>query len=212
MGLFKSIVDGFKDGMAAAENANVPENKNSQTKPIETYDVIYKGGLSEYPKEKPGAIRFHILDKEFSLMPTIGTKAWFAGLSIPYKNITKLSIEQRTVSSLEGILGGLDSRQLNQANNIHITFYPADNHELLLRLEMLSGFTVMGQARKCLELMDRIKSHNIFDQFRSEQKSAAPNGPQTPIELIEKLAGLRDKGLLTPDEFERKKADLLSRM
>lgn len=42
--------------------------------------------------------------------------------------------------------------------------------------------------------------------------SAAPQpGDQIP-DLIAELASLRDKGILTPEEFEKKKAELMSRM
>jgi hypothetical protein len=46
---------------------------------------------------------------------------------------------------------------------------------------------------------------------------AAPTAPAAPsgdslIEQIRKLGELRDAGILTPEEFESKKADLLSRL
>jgi hypothetical protein len=41
--------------------------------------------------------------------------------------------------------------------------------------------------------------------------AAAPAAPDV-AEQIEKLGELRDKGLITPEEFESKKAELLSRL
>jgi hypothetical protein len=44
----------------------------------------------------------------------------------------------------------------------------------------------------------------------------APAAPRSPADelgsALESLAGLRDKGLITPEEYEAKKRDLLERM
>jgi Short C-terminal domain len=59
-----------------------------------------------------------------------------------------------------------------------------------------------------------------FEQLRAEveqyiashhQGSARAGEPDIPAQ-IEKLGQLRDQGLITADEFEAKKADLLERM
>jgi hypothetical protein len=122
------------------------------------------GGHPEYPKAKHGKIAFKVFEDHFELIPTMGTKKWFRGLVIPYDRVLDLQIVQRQVGTVEGILGGLDSRQLNQANNIHIS-YEADSDEMvLLRLEMLSGITVMGQAKKCQEFEDRLRAHHIREK------------------------------------------------
>ena len=38
------------------------------------------------------------------------------------------------------------------------------------------------------------------------------SGANDPIEQLERLAALRDKGVLSGEEFEAKKAELLNRM
>jgi hypothetical protein len=42
--------------------------------------------------------------------------------------------------------------------------------------------------------------------------SVAASGANDPIEQLERLASLRDKGILSYEEFETKKAELLNRM
>jgi hypothetical protein len=39
-----------------------------------------------------------------------------------------------------------------------------------------------------------------------------PPEPADVPDLIAELASLRDRGILTPEEFEKKKAEMLSRM
>ena len=61
---------------------------------------------------------------------------------------------------------------------------------------------------------------NWFDKHNVEHRAAAaPTPPPAPAtdplsipEQIKKLADLRDMGVLTPEEFEAKKKELLSRM
>jgi lysophospholipid acyltransferase (LPLAT)-like uncharacterized protein len=60
-------------------------------------------------------------------------------------------VVERQVSTFETMASALNSKQLNQGNNINIA-YDSPNGPSLLRLEMLSGVTVMGQAEKCLEM------------------------------------------------------------
>lgn len=176
---------------------------------LEHYSVIYLGGLPAYPKAHHGnSIDFLVMPTEFQLVPT-NTSRWFSGLVIPYTKVLGFEIVERTVSSLEGILGGINSRQLNQANNIQIEFR-LEGQELILRLEMLTGITVMGQAGKCRELMDKLRVHGVLGKFAGKRL------PSTPTEdipaQIAKLAGLRDQGILTGAEFDAKKTELLSRL
>ena len=181
---------------------------------IESYGVVYKGGHPEYPKAKVGKIEFKVFEDRFEFLPTMGTKKWFKGLTIPYNSVLDLQIVQRQVGTVEGILGGLDSRQLNQPNNIHISYESDSGDKMLLRLEMLSGITVMGQAKKCQEFEDRLRAHHVREKFRcvqDEEATQAKMAGDIPAQ-IEKLAALRDKGIISQQEFDTKKTDLLSKM
>jgi hypothetical protein len=214
MGFFKQLAAGFNDAKAAREHAEAGQKYTPKPKPIVFYTVVYKGGLPEYPKEKAGGIDMEVFADRIELLPTFGTRDWFKGLIVPIGDIESLELAQRTLSTFEGILGGLDSRQLNQANNIHIAFITASGLPLTLRLEMLSGVTVMGQASKCQELVDRLRGHGLVQKFRPKSQSERGTSHSTTDipDQIAKLAVLRDKNILTEAEFSQKKAELLSRM
>lgn len=180
---------------------------------IDSYNVIYLGGHPEYLKgNKWGSIKFNIFEDYFELLPTIGSKNWFNGLKIQFTKVHDFQIVQRQVGTFEGIFGGLDSRQLNQPNNIHITYEDKNGNKILLRLEMITGFTVMGQAKKCLELEDRLKVNNIKSKFKKVSDELSQQNIIDIPTQIEKLSQLRDKGIISTNEFESKKTDLLSRM
>jgi hypothetical protein len=60
-------------------------------------------------------------------------------------------------------------------------------------------------------------ANEITRCYRAIGREAVPappssSAPEDPITQIEKLAGLRDRGLLSNEEFEAKKADLLGRL
>jgi len=122
---------------------------------------------------------------------------------------------QRQVGTVEGLLGGLNSRQLNQSNNIHITYKSDTGDDVLLRLEMLTGFTVMGQAVKCQEFEDLLRTNNVRKSFSSSKSVSATLETKTTDDIpaqIEKLAALRDKNIISAQEFETKKTQLLTKM
>lgn len=184
-------------------------DKNSdEEKPLESYKVNYRGGLAEYPKSRSGAIDFKVYEDRFEFKPTMGSK-WFQGLVIPYGNVAGLKIAERQVSFAEGMLGGLDSRQLNQANNIHIAFVDGDK-KAILRVEMLTGVTVMGQAKKCKEFEDRLLTYGIRDKFRKAKSNAQSETQNSDIVVrLKELNTLKQQGVITEEEFNKAKQQLL---
>ena len=74
---------------------------------------------------------------------------------------------------------------------------------------MLTGVTVMGQAVKCRELEDRLRTNNIRQKF---MKPSQPQSSSTGnvADQIQKLSELRKSGALTDEEFASAKSKLLS--
>ncbi|WP_279582871.1 SHOCT domain-containing protein [Fodinicola feengrottensis] len=114
-----------------------------------------------------------------------------------------------TAESLMSGLAGQPDSDLAQANNIHLDYLDEAGTQVVLRLEMLTGMTVMGQAKKCRELEDRLRVHGIRAKFRAK---AAPSGGGDIAGQIAQLAALRDQGVLTQQEFDAKKTELLGRL
>ena len=193
-------------GGEVAKRPPVRPNSTDPERPLESYDVVYKGGLRDLPKSKAGKIKMDLYPDRIELQPTIGSKFW-TELAIPFSSISSLEIVERTLSTFEGLAGGVNSRQLNQKNNIHVTYAGAEG-ETLLRLEMLSGFTVMGQATKCNEFEDRLRTFRVREQFVTRPPSPTLPGVGISAELA-RLASLKADGILTDEEFAAAKARLL---
>jgi hypothetical protein len=81
---------------------------------------------------------------------------------------------------------------------------------------MLSGVSVMGQAKKCLEFQDLLRAHGVSAQFAGSPNTGGRHSQQqAPADIpsqIAKLAELHAQGILSDHEFAAKKSDLLSRM
>lgn len=226
MGLFdkiKETASNAKDSMkkswdesTAAMKANSDENK-ALKQPLEgaiiRYEVIYLGGLPEYPKAKHGsAVGMNVMPDKFVFTKTGTSKDWFTEYEISYQNISEITIEKRTISNAEMLLGGGNDPNQQQENNICIAFETPDGQDLMLRVEMLTGTTIYGQATKCREFMDVLRQNGILKMFKQNAAAAPASAQPDVLAQIEKLAGLKAAGILSEEEFESKKADLLAKL
>jgi uncharacterized membrane protein YdbT with pleckstrin-like domain len=128
------------------------------------------------------------------------------------KNVLDSSLEKvndiRMTQSVMGRLLGYGDVEILTASEM--------GENLIRRVARPVAFktTILDQKDK-LGDMDRFETHAAR---ALPPEPAAPAAPPTPAEkpsvtdLIEELAALRDKGIITPEEFEAKKADLLARM
>jgi hypothetical protein len=74
------------------------------------------------------------------------------------------------------------------------------------------SLTVAGRTAK-IDSVDKTDAKRMVDAIRLALSSGAPIPAMVDIPAqIQKLADLRDAGVLTSEEFEAKKADLLARM
>ena len=93
---------------------------------------------------------------------------------------------------------------------------------------MLTGISIYGQAKKCVEFMDVLRQNGILKKFAGNHNAAqnmqgqqmsgvqagetqAANG-DVILEQIEKLAGLKEKGILSEEEYQQKKSELLAKL
>lgn len=183
---------------------------------IARYEVTYVSGLPQYPKVKMGsaAIGLNIMENQFSFRKTGNSKDWFIDFDIAYDSVIELRIEKRTITTAEVFLGAGNDANQEQENVICIIFEADTGEELTLRVEMLTGFTIYRQAEKCREFIALLRQHGILQ--RLEQKKYTNNGSGNSdsdvLTQIEKLASLRDAGILTDEEFQDKKKILLDKI
>ena len=175
------------------------------------YDVAYLGGLPEYADSKgDGLLGMNLMEDRFVFTDTFQSRAWFCGYCIPYNSVTGITLEERNMSNAEAVLSFAADLHTQQANNICISFRNTHGVELMLRLAMRTGGTIYKQAAKCREFMDILRQYGIMTAIKEQQQTA----PQQPdiLDQIERMAQLRDAGILTEEEFTQKKTQLLEKL
>jgi hypothetical protein len=186
---------------------NKAEPADSTPAPTAEYKVIYKGGLAELPKAKHGIIMMQVWGDHFAFEPGSASRKFWQPLAIPYAAVSDVEIAQHQVGTAQSLLtSGSGQRNLEQDNNLHFHYTTTDGRSLTLRMEMLTGVSVAGQARKAAEFNDLLQARGIRTQFRAAP--AQPGGGSLADELS-KLQQLATSGVLTPDEFAAAKARLL---
>lgn len=214
-----------KTGISQAQTAvnekmeQAKQSKLPQEGGLKRYEVTYRGGHPHFilDKKKSPYIIMDIMPDRFSFIPKQQSENWFSGFDIPFSKVISLEIVERTISTAESFLGsGSNNSDLRQKNVIEITYIDDENEEYVVRNEMLTGTTVMGQARVCQEMLDLLRINKITKLFKGTQDTTVnmgkSNGMEDIIGQIEKLSELKDKGILTEDEFINKKNELLAKL
>lgn len=180
------------------------------------YEVTYQGGHPDFQLEKKKSpyILLDIMPDRFSFLAKPQSEDWFTGFEIPYNRVVSLEIVERTISNAEVWLGGANNPNQQQKNVLEIKYIDEAGDEYVVRNEMLTGTTIMGQARVCQEMLDLLRTKGIMKQFKGTESSHASNGSSGMDVLgqIEKLAKLKEQGILTEEEFANKKAALLEQL
>ena len=190
IGKLKTIKDAAVESTKKVTNEIKKNNEESKAAkaPIEgaiiRYAVTYLGGLPNLPKKRTGEIGLNIMPESFYLKPTKTSEEFFEDLVIPYDTVQDFEIVKRTVSMSEGLMSS-NSQNLAVDNNIEITYLDSNQEELTLRLEMLTGFSVDGQAVKCKEMLDILKQHKILKRLKKDSSSPAVVADDIPTKMID---------------------------
>ena len=88
-----------------------------------------------------------------------------------------------------------------------ISYLDSDNKNQVIRLEMLTGVSIYGQAGKCVEFMDVLRQNDIPDKFIKETTQNTTEAQVDVLGQIEKLSELKEKGILSDEEFNSKKEE-----
>ena len=183
-------------------NAQQVYHPNAQQRPLRTYRVNYVSGLPQMPK----------------LITKITMYLYPYGFLFSGKRFPNLWIPYNTVTDFKLATGYGSKWTYTQVDPffekmIDITYCTAGG-VLSLRFEMMEGLWVSrGPHKACEELVAFMKANGIYSQFSLAKPDGANTPPQQDIPaLIEKLAELHRKGILTDEEFQSKKAELLKRL
>ena len=183
-------------------NAQQRYHPNAQPRPLRVYQVHYISGLPQMP----------VLIRKIS-MYVYSNGFLFAGnrfpqLWIPYKSVTDFKLSTGFGSRLSYCQFDAFYEKM-----IHITYHSAEGL-ITAKFEMAVAYLMQSSNyRACKDLVAVLKANGIYSQFSLAKPDGANTPPQQDIPaLIEKLAELHQKGILTDEEFQSKKAELLKRL
>lgn len=202
----KESVDSLKQYQGESKELKAPVEGA-----IIRYGVVYNGGLAQYPKEKSGEIGFNVMPDSFILKATATAKDWFTDFEISYDQVKSFEIVKRQAGTWEMMLSNssADARATETENVIAITYDAEDGAEICLRLEMLTGINVYTQAKKCQELLDVLRQNKILSRINKVSNTPTPAPTVSPADELKKYKELLDAGILTQEEFDTKKKQLL---
>ncbi|MDD5913989.1 MAG: SHOCT domain-containing protein [Oscillospiraceae bacterium] len=143
--------------------------------------------------------------------------------------VTKSTVA-KGVSKAAPILGGVISGGLNFASMMPMAhrlmdaldsaFFGYTQEEFekdIIEIENFAGqeTDIVPESKNTKEKLvesGKKAKENMSDFFSRKKQKDTPKEAETPIELIKKLAELRDAGIISDEEFELKKAELLSKI
>jgi len=189
---------------------------------ISNYKVMYISGHRDYPAD-PKFLKTHITLNVYENRLEFEPKDWFPGLTINFDTIQDVTLTKRDISGLDVLAVGILAVATKVLNNINIKYTDDNGNTLILIFEMISGGTIWGTAKKCKELLSYIpinqapqinQTPQINEVSEQKPKNEKPtnNDFDSIIETIEKLSELKDKGILTEEEFKSKKEELLKKL
>jgi uncharacterized membrane protein YdbT with pleckstrin-like domain len=134
--------------------------------------------------------------------------AWFAWRCICRAGTEYIVTNHRVVRQ-EGVIGktSIDA-PLDKINNIF-------HKQNVFQKMILTGEVGLETASELgmLEFRDvprPLDFKNAIVEYRERYKARESSGPFNSVEALERLARLKEQGFLTPEEFEKKKRQLLS--
>ena len=134
-----------------------------------------------------------------------------------FSNINRLAIQENgkvtIFDTLDNQIGGVGQQQ---GGNYSVTFTSQYGTVNLNSLPIISGEENIQKAESVAEPIQQAFVENPINTIKTEPLKAVNHNniglEEDIFSKIERLAGLKDKGILSVEEFENKKIDLLNRL
>jgi hypothetical protein len=128
---------------------------------------------------------------------------------LPYGNIKDSSLTEFVMSGWRGVLGaGAVGMQMQKVKNTLLIKYTEGGVDYDIRFQIHGAASIPGEGIKAQEVINHISA------FKSKFKKASEHSVSDDdlMAKLEKLAALKQKGIISEKEFEKKKAELLSQL
>jgi hypothetical protein len=196
MGFLDNVKDKYQD-----HQEKIAELKDTRGDKLSSLSVEYMGGYNDQ-KKASGTISFYQKQTEFK-NPMLNKKLWF---TIANKDIADIAIEGKdevnrrvTVTRLLAVgIFAFAFKKKGEDKDAFITLVLADGQEVVLHIKDKAPMELKASLAKAIS---QIKQAKPTIQSVQGQGSIADE--------LTKLATLKQQGIITQAEFDKKKSQLL---
>lgn len=192
------MFDNFKDKVKEQQE-KMAEVKDARGNKLASLQVEYMGGYEDKKKAK-GSLTFYQNQAEFK-NPLLNKKLWFTVLTSDIANITFDGkddvIQQRTITRNLLLAGKSKQQEIKDA---------------FVVLELTSGQQIMFHVKDTspMEIKARLAGAvSNAKQSKTPPTTSLSASQGSVADELTKLAKLKEQGILTQEEFEKKKTELL---
>lgn len=191
----KSVATSYKQ-----HQDKVAELKDTRGPKLDAVQIEYMGGYADYKKSK-GILVFFQNQTEFKGMMTKFT--------IPNSMISDVAVEgksevNRRVTVTRLLTVGLFAFALKKKGvdkEAYLTIVLSDGQEVIFFADNIAPMNLKVKLAKSIS---QVKQANP-----TRAQNATPQAPSSVADELAKLAVLKEKGIITQEEFDKKKAQLL---
>lgn len=165
----------------------------------------YREGLPEHPQESDNPGRIYIAAENIYFVDS--KVVWKCG----WTSVQEVGLDYFKPSGFRAVMaGGATARMLQQVkNNVAITYHDDHGTQWTAKFQVHGALSIPGEERKATELLGQIIRYKPL--FRKRLDSTSPIA-ESPHSKIEALFALKEKGIISEEDFETKKRELLSKI
>jgi hypothetical protein len=163
-------------------------------------NATYRGGIRGFPKESSGAV--YLSEDGFDFH---GRTLHF---DIPFERIISVALDEFRPSAFRVI--NTQGSVPRVKNVLALTYLDEESVDRTAEFQIHGAITLQGEGEKAAELMNRLLDFKARFARSAGQHTVA--APADPAAQIRGLKALLDEGLLTQEQFERKKQEILARL
>jgi len=208
---------------AHAEEARRGEARSQETQNTRfSNPVTYLGGHPHYVEKVSGTLVandsglvFDSSEINPNLPFTLVVHERLVHFVIPYEQIIDVSSAGLAVwggpwwTYLVGIINFLSAVIERKGNILVVEFFDEEGGKQAAKFHVHGPLTFAGEAERCQELLNTLAP--MRPRFRSSQQQRPDQqAPASPAHRLSQLEELLERGLISREEYERKKSDILS--
>lgn len=162
----------------------------------------HRGGLKGHPSESKSSGFGFVLTDSFAFYDREIT------CRIPHERVLGAELRNFQASGFRAVFAGGDvGRQLQQVKNyVAITYIDEAGSERTASFQIHGALSIPGEEIKATEFLN-----HLLEFKRSFGSTGRTNGPSAPADALRKLGKLKESGLISEQECEERRRQVLDR-